>query len=51
MSDNEYIDVPVRGLSWQTICGLACRALLLGVSFNDICVAAINARLKESSHD
>lgn len=43
--------VSVR-LTWPVICGLACRAFLLGVSFNDVCELAVHQELKrKKEHD
>lgn len=32
-------------LDWSTICALACRALCLGVTFDDVCNMAIKHKI------
>lgn len=42
--DANDIDVPVR-LPWPTICQLAVKACIMGVSLNDVCELAIAQRV------
>lgn len=36
----EYIDMPVR-LPWHTVCALACRAMIEGVTFDALVTLAM----------
>lgn len=36
----EYVDMPVR-LPWHTICALACRAMIEGVTFDALIALAM----------
>jgi hypothetical protein len=38
-------DVSIR-LTWPVICGLACKAFLLGLTFNEVCELAVREHLK-----
>lgn len=38
------IETQIR-LPWPTICGLAVKALVMGVSFNDVCEFAVAQRV------
>lgn len=44
MIDNE---ISIR-LEWKTICNLACKALILGLTFNEVCELAVKERVGEA---
>lgn len=40
-------EVSVR-LTWRVICGLACKALILGLTFNEVCELALRDHMGAS---
>ncbi len=45
----ETTELELRGLSWNTICGLACKAICMGMTFDQLVELALLERIKEGS--
>ncbi len=43
-------ELQMRGLSWNTICGLACKALCMGLTFDQVAEQALREYIENSPY-